>query len=110
MGCDDTDPGRRGGPACDLGLCRNAKVVGERIVPAPDYPVHRGSFICMKRSTIRLARRPPKREPHRLGALFECGENSVQDAYRPVFSKSRISVSSFSSADGPGKQRPPEAS
>ncbi len=57
MGCYDTDPGRRRGPAGDLGLCRNASVVGPGFMPAPDYPVHRGSFICMKWSAIRLSGR-----------------------------------------------------
>jgi hypothetical protein len=48
VGCDDTYPGRRGGVARVLGIGWNAALVSERIVLAPDYPVHRGRFFGMK--------------------------------------------------------------
>jgi hypothetical protein len=71
MGCDDSDPGRRGGPACNLGFPRNAKVVGKRIMPAPDHPLHCGSLICMKRGSIRLAPPLVQKEKPPLGHCFQ---------------------------------------
>ena len=78
VGCYDTHPGRRRGPAGDLGLCRNASVVGPWFMPASDYPVHRGSFICLKRNAIRLCSSLASKERSPLRSSFPRRRNPIQ--------------------------------
>jgi len=60
VGCIDTDPGRRGGAACHLGLRWNARMAGARIVPAADYPRHCRSLLYMKRHALLPRRHLPR--------------------------------------------------
>ena len=95
LGCDDTHPGSRGGLACPLGDRRNARMASERLMPAPDHPLHRCRFFGMKR---RNRARQTRLLPSDPGTLTKTADQTG----RPGFNKSRISVSNFSSFEGPG--------
>jgi hypothetical protein len=141
LGCDNTHPGCRGGVVRLRGGCWNARMVGERIVSAPDHPVYCGGLFFMRntrRASVVYCLLNPlsfvafkmgrlRGGPSRTGAEGAYRDRYVTDeqrssrpifnatlraaarwveicsdqACRPVFSRSRISVSSFSSADGP---------
>ena len=72
---------------------------GERIVPPPDSAVHRGSFFRMKGP---FPRSPLRKMDDRPDRFSKRTETPIDQACRPVFMRSRISVSNFSSFDGPG--------
>jgi hypothetical protein len=104
VGSNNSNPSCCGGVACALGICRNASMAGARVVLAADHSVHRGSFLFMiypahpsnsvampaKGGTAPLLLRSPQIS----------GTLSAQ-ACRPLFNRSLISASSFSSAEGP---------
>jgi hypothetical protein len=103
VGCIDTDPGCSGGAAGHLGLRRNARMAGPRIVPASDHPRHRRSLLYMKRHALLLLCLFLASPWMEYSAGFQkLPATTLTQACRPVFKRSRISVSNFSSPDGPG--------
>jgi hypothetical protein len=101
VGCIDTDPGRSGGAACYLGLRWDARMAGARIVPASDYPRHCCSLLYMTSSSCAVILLASAWMERSVG-FFILPSATPTQACRPVFKRSRISVSSFSSPDGPG--------
>jgi hypothetical protein len=86
VGCDDTYPSRRGVFARVLGVRRNATMVGENIVPAPDHLVHRGRFLRMTRgATLQLLRIPSARTDQPFECSFEIGKNPSRSCLAPGF-------------------------
>jgi hypothetical protein len=96
VGCNDNDPCRRSGAPFLRRVRWNVWLADERIVPAANSSVHCGSSLCMKRDAL-LPLSPVKRKT---GGTKWKG-NLANQAFRSVFSRSRISVRSFSSLDGP---------
>jgi hypothetical protein len=99
VGCVHIDFGRSGGVACHVGLRRDAWVVGARIVPPSHPPRHCRGHLYMRHYA--LPSRCPNGRMERSGELSRFASPALTQACPPVFKRSRISVSSFSSPDGP---------
>ncbi len=98
LGNNGNNPGSRCSTAGVLGAGRTAGLVGERFMSAPDHLVYCGGSIRMKSSAIPCFCMLKKKGP---SARQPLKTNLPDHPCRPLFSKSRISVSSFSSPDGP---------
>jgi hypothetical protein len=103
VGCVDTDSGRSGGAACPLGVRGDAWMDRARIMRPSDPPRHCRGLLYMKRyALLPRCHHPLRRKIGRYGDLSGFPDPAFTQAGRPVFKRSRISVNSFSSPDGPG--------
>jgi hypothetical protein len=103
VGSNDSNPSSCGGVACALGICRNASMAGARVVLAADHSLHRGRFLFMiypAHPSNSLATPRADTSPLLLRSPQMSRTLSAQTC-RPLFNRSLISASSFSSAEGP---------